>query len=79
MSLWVIKTAGRNDATVAKAIYTSLAGMGISYPQMVCVMRWMLQGYMPMRQAARSEQRKLQTFLFPDMHQSTIAPSLGQA
>ena len=47
MSLCVIKTAGRNDATVAKAIYTSLAGMGISYPQMACVMRSMLQSYMP--------------------------------
>ncbi len=37
MSLSVIKTAGRNEATVINAMYTSLAGMGISYPQMVCV------------------------------------------
>lgn len=39
ISLWVINTAGRNDATVAKAMYISLAGIGISYPQMACVMR----------------------------------------
>ena len=38
MTLCVMNTAGRNAAIVANAIYTSLAGMGISYPQMACVM-----------------------------------------